>query len=919
MIAFSIIPEALNSDEQTVKKTSHSERRVTHTLSNTILPRTATTFTPKDFVTGYLDHAPLLREAKRLEKDKEIYRFAKAIEVNITPQNAGEWLRQGNRDIWKLKICSPGASSLNIGFKKYYMPNGGELEIHRPEANSPYRAFTHADNDEHGELWTPLLAGDQMIVRASVPVGMRDQLALQIAAINHGFRPLFSKNLLNAGRQKIGGDVTGICHVDAICRSGDSNINDPLGIILDFYQDQIRSVAACTLGGVDACSGALINNTDNNKKPYFLTADHCGINSSNAASVVCYFNFQNSTCRPRSSAASAAVGDGNLSQFSTGSILRASHDSSDFCLVELDDPIPASFDVHYAGWNRSNTVPTMAVCVHHPAVAEKRVSVDTDDLGQLGKYWVVNDWDYGTTEGGSSGSPLFDSDGRIVGQLYGGNAACGNDLEDTYGKLFNSWTGNNTESTRLSNWLDPSGSGVTTLDGLDHSPALLIDNAEVLESDSGTSNMILTVWLSQPSANDISVDFQISNVSAISGVDYIGSVGTVVFASGEVEKTITVPVVGDTLAEQDETFSILLSNAVGAVLRKAQATGKILTDDFAVPIISGLTSVEAVTNSTFSHQLTVANLPAVFSLTGGYPPGMTIDKHTGLVEWVPNTSGTYSYRVHAKNPSGSDFHTVSVNVTDGPSTLSAAELEGKGVGFRTYSALWDLETSITHDGTDALKSGSIGDNGLSEFSITVNGPGTINFWLRVSSEEDYDFCYFALNGDTVLARSGSTAWEQHSYNLKPGANSLCWTYTKDSSDTDGDDAAYLDEVTFSGYAGWTAIHGITTAGGFFMDAEGDGVANGLEYAIGISPLLFDSHMLPRPYMNNSQLLKLSFTKPSDVSGITYDAEVSDNLQNWNTTGRSILTNSSSLFDAIQIPATPETSMKYMRLKVTPSP
>ena len=80
MIAFSIIPEALNSDEQTVKKTSHSERRVTHTLSNTILPRTATTLTPKDFVTGYLDHAPLLREAKRLEKDKEIWVMESAIQ-----------------------------------------------------------------------------------------------------------------------------------------------------------------------------------------------------------------------------------------------------------------------------------------------------------------------------------------------------------------------------------------------------------------------------------------------------------------------------------------------------------------------------------------------------------------------------------------------------------------------------------------------------------------------------------------------------------------------------------------------------------------------------------------------------------------------------------------------------------------------
>ena len=89
----------------------------------------------------------------------------------------------------------------------------------------------------------------------------------------------------------------------------------------------------------------MINNLRNDNTPYFLTANHCGINASNAPSMVVYWNFENSTCRTPGSAASGGVGDGDLSEFSTGAIFRAANAASDFCLVELDDVIDSSFGV----------------------------------------------------------------------------------------------------------------------------------------------------------------------------------------------------------------------------------------------------------------------------------------------------------------------------------------------------------------------------------------------------------------------------------------------------------------------------------------------------------------------------------------------------------------------------------------------
>jgi lysyl endopeptidase len=80
-------------------------------------------------------------------------------------------------------------------------------------------------------------------------------------------------------------------------------------------------------------------------------------------------------------------------------------------------------------------------------------------------YWKVY-WEEGVTESGSSGSPIFNPQRRIVGQLFGGTSGCtSSDQSDLYGKFSASWTGGGTNETRLSNWLDPQNTGLEFIDG----------------------------------------------------------------------------------------------------------------------------------------------------------------------------------------------------------------------------------------------------------------------------------------------------------------------------------------------------------------------------------------------------------------------------------------------------------------------
>ncbi|MCS6844855.1 MAG: S1 family peptidase, partial [Caldilineales bacterium] len=410
-----------------------------------------------------VDNAALVREEVQRAGPGVAPRFALPIPVDLSPANSGRWetLADGTR-LWRLRLRSAGALSLNLGFDRYVMPDGGQLLLYTPDGSAVRGPFTAADNEAHGQLWTPLLEGEEIVVEVRVPAEAAPKLELHLASVNHGFLPFGQL------------PTSGACNVDVVCGAADGYPQ------VDAWRDQIRAVAAISTGGSIFCTGFLVNNTAQDLKPYFMTARHCGVSSSNAPSLVTYWNYQNSFCRPPGSPASGAPGNGSLSQFNTGSYWRAGYSPSDFTLVELDDPINPAYNVHWAGWDATPADATSAVGIHHPNGEEKRISFEnqptttTSYLGTSvpgdGTHVRVIDWDLGTTEPGSSGSPLFNQDRRVIGQLHGGYAACGNDDSDWYGRFSVSWNGGGTPSTRLKDWLDPLNSGVLVLDGRDQSP-----------------------------------------------------------------------------------------------------------------------------------------------------------------------------------------------------------------------------------------------------------------------------------------------------------------------------------------------------------------------------------------------------------------------------------------------------------------
>ena len=149
-------------------------------------------------------------------------------------------------------------------------------------------------------------------------------------------------------------------------------------------------------------------------------------------------------------------------------IHRNIYNSPDFALLQITSPIPDSYEPYYSGWDRSTSYPQQPVGIHHPDADIKKISFDDDQATHYNYYkWNVS-WDDGVTEPGSSGSPLFDSDHRIVGDLSTGCSNCDDQYcSDQYGKLYRSWDYGSTPETRLRDWLDPLGLDVDFIDGLD--------------------------------------------------------------------------------------------------------------------------------------------------------------------------------------------------------------------------------------------------------------------------------------------------------------------------------------------------------------------------------------------------------------------------------------------------------------------
>ena len=403
------------------------------------------------------------------------WRFGFNHTVSLSTLNSGTWIELPNGDeLWLLKLNCVQAKTVNLTFHKTIIPDGNELYVYNEEKSWILGKFT-AYHLYEGMLGTELLPGNSVIVEYYVPKQNKANKGhIEISTVTHGYRTAAEFQL------KAFGDA-GACNM---------NVNCPDGAV---WTNQRNSVVMLVSGSNGFCTGALINNTLNDGKPYILTANHC---YSNPASWVFRFNWQAESCaNPVSSPTFESL---------SGAVLRARRTPSDMCLVEItgglvDNTVPESYNPFFAGWNRSNTPPTATIGIHHPRGDIKKISFDDNPavaVQEMGSTepessWQVV-WDRNTTtEQASSGSPLFDQNGRIIGQLWGGQASCTNlTAPDFYGRIHNSWEPvGSTETNQLKHWLDPTNSGVEAIDGLDLGvPPLDLDGA--LSQPKGASGTV---------------------------------------------------------------------------------------------------------------------------------------------------------------------------------------------------------------------------------------------------------------------------------------------------------------------------------------------------------------------------------------------------------------------------------------------
>lgn len=399
-------------------------------------------------VQAYLDE-----DARRAESGEPApRRFAAGIAMSITPDGAGTWetLADGSR-LWRVRLSSPGALNLNLGMDRFRIPVGAALWLTNADGSMVQGPYTSEDQNAAGGLWTAVVTGDEVVVELLLPAGATGLVDARISSVNHGYREI--------GRS--GSDPNtkqGSCNIDVICPESAG------------WDDQIRSVAHISISGMYVCTGQLVNNTSEDGTPYLLTAQHCVENASDAPTVVAYWNFESPVC--------GQLNGGSLSQNQSGSSLVALWEwkyGSDFSLVELDALPDPSFDVYYSGWDATGNTPTGGVAIHHPNGDEKAITFDDDPLRRVDHYgygsyqWRVDQYELGTTEGGSSGSCIFDPVSRLcIGTLTAGSASCDNPGGyDVFGRMDVHWTGDGSSTGRLSDWLDPLNTGTRTLAGRD--------------------------------------------------------------------------------------------------------------------------------------------------------------------------------------------------------------------------------------------------------------------------------------------------------------------------------------------------------------------------------------------------------------------------------------------------------------------
>lgn len=340
------------------------------------------------------------------------------------------------QQVTNMVVESAEARALRVAVDVDSLPAGVVIRFH-PEGDTstvfgPYdrsRMAELARFSKEGTYWSPIVEGQSLAMEVAMPASADVRgLDLELPRVSHlvtSVRDRFSlKDLGSIGN-------SGACNVDLRCES-DSSWHS--------VGDSVAKYAFTTQSGsTGLCTGTLLADEQQTGTPYFLSANHCLSSSTLAATVNTYWFFERESC--------GGPDPTSVNQQSGGAQLVETGEGTDYTLMELNDTPPAG--AIYAGWTTASPgVGSETTGIHHPSGDLKKISFGTvdgyssylgsennSDANYIRMLWTIS----GTTEGGSSGSALFNPSRQVVGTLTGGYAGCSgsqdNGEPDWYGRF----------------------------------------------------------------------------------------------------------------------------------------------------------------------------------------------------------------------------------------------------------------------------------------------------------------------------------------------------------------------------------------------------------------------------------------------------------------------------------------------------
>jgi hypothetical protein len=387
---------------------------------------------------------------KQASENKNEYKnkFAESVKVEIDFIKTASREEQNGNIIYSLTLNAEHALNISAQFSKFILSKNSLLSIFT--SNEITDSITAKENNSKSIWATRVYQGELLHIVLITPKEEEGQSALKVNQIGFGFLQIGGEFFGKPG-------ASATCNINVLCAQGNG------------WQDERNSVALIVSNSSEICTGTLVMNTCGTNIPYLLTANHCL--GSDVQNWVFQFQTWSTTCTTNGTFREDV-------QFN-GCQLRANNSATDFALVELNQIPQPNSGITYSGWSRTTTPATSSTCIHHPMGDLMKISTSNAQaisvpwVSGASNHWRVN-FNQGIVQHGSSGAALFDQNHRIVGQLHGNqvnqcspgqnNCWCVTQIPSIgeYGRFDISWTGGGTNSTRLSNWLDPNSFGVAT-------------------------------------------------------------------------------------------------------------------------------------------------------------------------------------------------------------------------------------------------------------------------------------------------------------------------------------------------------------------------------------------------------------------------------------------------------------------------